>query len=416
MKNKFETIAIHTGNSPDPVTGSISPSIHLTSTFVQDGIGKNKGYDYSRGGNPTRARLEKNIAALEGGFDAIAFASGMAATTALFQGLQKGDHVIVSRNVYGGTYRMATQILKHHGLDFDFVDTRDSKNIENNINPNTKWVFIETPTNPMLEITEIQEVSKICKEHGIKLAVDNTFMSSFGQRPLEFGADCVMHSSTKFIGGHGNSIGGVVTESGRFNWGNGRFPEMTEPVATYNGLRYWENFGEYAFCTKLRSEQLRDLGASLAPMNAFLLIQGLETLPFRMDGHVANAKTVASFLQSHSEVSWVNYAGLESSPHYELANKYMPKGPGAIFTFGVKGGREAGAKFIDSLQLISHLANVGDVRSLVIHPASTTHQQLSDEDLASGGVSADMVRLSVGLEDSDDILWDLDQALEKASS
>ena len=246
--------------------------------------------------------------------------------------------------------------------------------------------------------------------------VDATFATPYLCRPIDFGADIVIHSATKFIGGHGNSIGGVVTESGKFDWGNGRFPGMTEPVATYNGLKYWENFGEYAFCTKLRSEQLRDMGAALAPMNAFLLIQGLETLPFRMDAHVANAKIVASFLESHSEVGWINYAGLESSPHNELANKYMPKGPGAIFTFGVKGGREAGAKFIDSLELVSHLANVGDVRSLVIHPASTTHQQLSDEDLASGGVTADMVRLSVGLEDVDDILWDLDQALVKAAS
>lgn len=306
--------------------------------------------------------------------------------------------------------------LGKFGIEARFVEGDEPESFDAVIDETTKFLYTEIVGNPSGSIADVSVLASVAHSHDIPLVIDATFATPYLCRPIDFGADIVLHSATKFIGGHGNSIGGVVTESGRFNWGNGRFPEMTEPVATYNGLRYWENFGEYAFCTKLRSEQLRDLGASLAPMNAFLLIQGLETLPFRMDGHVANAKTVASFLQSHSEVSWVNYAGLESSPHYELANKYMPKGPGAIFTFGVKGGREAGAKFIDSLQLISHLANVGDVRSLVIHPASTTHQQLSDEDLASGGVSADMVRLSVGLEDSDDILWDLDQALEKASS
>ena len=247
------------------------------------------------------------------------------------------------------------------------------------------------------------------------MVVDGTFATPYLCQPLTHGADIVLHSATKFIGGHGNSIGGVVTESGQFDWGSGRFPQMTEPVDSYNGLKFWENFGEYAFCTKLRAEQLRDIGASMSPINAFLLLQGIETLPFRMDAHVANAQAVAEYLEKHPKVNWVNYAGLVSSQYFDLAQQYLPKGPGAIFTFGVSGGRAAGAKFIESLQVISHLANVGDARTLVIHPASTTHQQLSEEALATGGVSEDMVRISVGLEDLDDIIWDLDQALSKAS-
>jgi len=421
----FKTRAIHAGGGPDASTGARNVPIYQTTSFVfedtrdaADMFALQKfGSIYTRISNPTINAFEERMASLEGGIGSVATSSGMSAEFLTAAALaSSGDSFVTSSAIYGGTHTMFDVSLGRFGIEARFVEGDAPESFDVAIDDTTKFLYTEIVGNPSGAVADVSVLAAVAHSHDIPLVIDATFATPYLCRPIDFGADIVLHSATKFIGGHGNSIGGVVTESGRFNWGNGRFPEMTEPVATYNGLKYWENFGEYAFCTKLRSEQLRDLGASLAPMNAFLLLQGLETLPFRMDAHVANAKTVASFLEKHSEVSWVNYAGLESSPHYEIANKYMPKGPGAIFTFGVKGGREAGSKFIDSLELISHLANVGDVRSLVIHPASTTHQQLSDEDLASGGVSADMVRLSVGLEDVDDILWDLDQALMKASS
>ena len=276
-------------------------------------------------------------------------------------------------------------------------------------------MYTEIVGNPSGSIPDVSAIAEVAHANDLPLVVDATFATPYLCQPLSHGADIVLHSATKFIGGHGNSIGGIVTDSGLFDWGSGRFPQMTEPVESYNDLKFWENFGEYAFCTKLRAEQLRDIGASMAPMNAFLLLQGLETLPFRMDAHVSNAQAVAEHLNQHQAVSWVKYAGLADSRYHALAKRYLPKGPGAIFTFGVKGGREAGARFIESLQVISHLANVGDARTLVIHPASTTHQQLSEEALATGGVTEDMVRISVGLEDLEDIIWDLDQALEKVN-
>jgi len=298
-KKKFETIAIHTGNAPDAVTGSISPSIHLTSTYVQDGIGKNKGYDYSRGGNPTRARLERNIAALEGGCDAIAFASGMAATTALFQGLKKGNHVIVSRNVYGGTYRMATQVLKHHGIDFDFVDTTNVENIKQKIKPETKWVFIETPTNPMLEITDIQAVSLICNESNIKLAVDNTFMSSYGQRPLDYGADCVMHSSTKFISGHSDVLGGVL---------------VAKDEALAERLHFIQKSG----------------GAVPSPFDSWLLLRSVKTMSMRVQRASDNAMVLAKYFESHDSITKTIYPGLASHPQYDIARKQQINPHGEI--------------------------------------------------------------------------------------
>ena len=386
MKKKFETIAIHTGNSPDPVTGSISPSIHLTSTFVQDGIGKNKGYDYSRGGNPTRARLEKNIAALEGGFDAIAFASGMAATTALFQGLQKGDHVIVSRNVYGGTYRMATQVLKHHGLDFDFVDTRDSKNIENNINPNTKWVFIETPTNPMLEITEIQEVSKICKEHGIKLAVDNTFMSSFGQRPLEFGADCVMHSSTKFIGGHSDVIGGILVAK-------------DEDLA--KRLHFIQKSG----------------GAIPSPFDSWLLLRSVKTMSMRVQKASDNAMVLAKYFDSHDSIAKTIYPGLSSHAQHEVAKKQQLT-PGGDVLFGsmisiVFNSKDTLDSFLSQIKLFSLAESLGGVESLMSVPYYMTHADVPKEVKAEMDLVPELLRLAVGVEHIDDLLSDIESALTK---
>ena len=386
MKNKFETIAIHVGNSPDPVTGSISPSIHLTSTFVQDGIGKNKGYDYSRGGNPTRARLEKNIAALEGGFDAIAFASGMAATTALFQGLQKGDHVIVSRNVYGGTYRMATQVLKHHGLDFDFVDTRDSKNIENNINPNTKWVFIETPTNPMLEITEIQEVSKICKEHGIKLAVDNTFMSSFGQRPLEFGADCVMHSSTKFSGGHSDVLGGILVAK-------------DEDLA--KRLHFIQKSG----------------GAIPSPFDSWLLLRSVKTMSMRVQKASDNAMVLAKYFDSHDSIAKTIYPGLSSHAQHEVAKKQQLT-PGGDVLFGsmisiVFNSKDTLDSFLSQIKLFSLAESLGGVESLMSVPYYMTHADVPKEVKAEMDLVPELLRLAVGVEHIDDLLSDIESALTK---
>jgi len=356
------------------------------------------------------------MASLEGGIGSVATASGMSAeflTAAALAG--HGDNLVTSSALYGGTHTLFDVTLSRFGIEARFVDGDNPDAYAKNIDENTKFLYTEIVGNPSGSIPDLAAIAQVAHANDLPLIVDGTFATPYLCQPIHHGADIVLHSATKFIGGHGNSIGGIVTESGRFDWGSGRFPQMTEPVDSYNGLKFWENFGEYAFCTKLRAEQLRDIGASMAPINAFLLLQGLETLPFRMDAHVANAQAVAEHLSEHPVVNWVNYAGLTDSQYHELAKQYLPKGPGAIFTFGVKGGRHAGAKFIESLQVISHLANVGDARTLIIHPASTTHQQLSEEALATGGVTEDMVRISVGLEDLEDIIWDLDQALSKAS-
>tara|TARA_B100001142_G_scaffold321698_1_gene368796 strand:- start:1570 stop:2778 length:1209 start_codon:yes stop_codon:yes gene_type:complete len=374
------------------------------------------GNVYTRISNPTINAFEERIASLEGGIGSVATASGMSAeflTAAALAG--QGDNLVTSSALYGGTHTLFDVTLGRFGIDARFVDGDDPDAYAQSIDENTKFLYTEIVGNPSGSIPDLSAIAEVAHSNNLPLVVDGTFATPYLCQPLTHGADIVLHSATKFIGGHGNSIGGVVTESGQFDWGSGRFPQMTEPVDSYNGLKFWENFGEYAFCTKLRAEQLRDIGASMSPINAFLLLQGIETLPFRMDAHVANAQAVAEHLEKHPKVNWVNYAGLVSSQYFDLAQQYLPKGPGAIFTFGVSGGRAAGAKFIESLQVISHLANVGDARTLVIHPASTTHQQLSEEALATGGVSEDMVRISVGLEDLDDIIWDLDQALSKAS-
>jgi len=373
------------------------------------------GSIYTRLSNPTVNAFEERIASLEGGIGAVATASGMSAeflTAAALAG--SGDNLVTSSALYGGTHTLFDVTLGRFGIDARFVDGDDPDAFAAAIDDNTKFLYTEVIGNPSGSIADLAALGDVAHAHGLPLVVDATFSTPYLCRPMEHGADIVVHSATKFIGGHGTSIGGAIVESGLFDWGSGRFPTMTEPVPSYNGLKFWENFGEYAFCTKLRVEQLRDIGASMSPMNAFLLLQGIETLPVRMDSHVDNAMGVAKFLEAHSAVSWVKYAGLESSPYHSLAERYMPRGPGAIFTFGVRGGRQAGARFIESLQMVSHLANVGDARTLVVHPASTTHQQLSEENLKASGVSADMVRLSIGLEDLDDILWDIDQALAKA--
>ena len=420
----FRTRALHAGGRPDPATGSRAVPIYQSTSFVFEDTAdaadkfalQKYGTIYTRISNPTVNAFEERMASLEGGIGAVATASGMSAeflTAAALAG--QGDNLVTSSALYGGTHTLFDVTLKRFGITARFLDGDDPDAYARNIDEDTKFLYTEIVGNPSGSIPDVSAIAEVAHANDLPLVVDATFATPYLCQPLSHGADIVLHSATKFIGGHGNSIGGIVTDSGLFDWGSGRFPQMTEPVESYNDLKFWENFGEYAFCTKLRAEQLRDIGASMAPMNAFLLLQGLETLPFRMDAHVSNAQAVAEHLSQHQAVSWVKYAGLADSRYHALAKQYLPKGPGAIFTFGVKGGREAGARFIESLQVISHLANVGDARTLVIHPASTTHQQLSEEALATGGVTEDMVRISVGLEDLEDIIWDLDQALEKVN-
>ena len=420
----FRTRALHAGGRPDPATGSRAVPIYQSTSFVFEDTAdaadkfalQKYGTIYTRISNPTVNAFEERMASLEGGIGAVATASGMSAeflTAAALAG--QGDNLVTSSALYGGTHTLFDVTLKRFGITARFVDGDDPDAYARIIVEDTMFLYTESVGNPSGSIPDVSAIAEVAHANDLPLVVDATFATPYLCQPLSHGADIVLHSATKFIGGHGNSIGGIVTDSGLFDWGSGRFPQMTEPVESYNDLKFWENFGEYAFCTKLRAEQLRDIGASMAPMNAFLLLQGLETLPFRMDAHVSNAQAVAEHLNQHQAVSWVKYAGLADSRYHALAKRYLPKGPGAIFTFGVKGGREAGARFIESLQVISHLANVGDARTLVIHPASTTHQQLSEEALATGGVTEDMVRISVGLEDLEDIIWDLDQALEKVN-
>ncbi|MDG2027326.1 MAG: O-acetylhomoserine aminocarboxypropyltransferase/cysteine synthase [Acidimicrobiales bacterium] len=416
----FRTRALHAGGRPDPTTGARAVPIFQTSSYVFEDTDdaadlyalQKYGMIYTRLGNPTTSAFEERIASLEGGIGAVAAASGHAAEFLAVTNLaQAGDHIVASSSLYGGSITMFSNTLARFGIETTFVDADDVDGFAAAINDRTKLVFTETVGNPSGVVADLEALADVAHAAGLPLFVDSTFATPYLCRPIEWGADVIIHSATKFLGGHGTSIGGVVVEAGTFDWGSGRFPNMTEPVASYNGLRWWDNFGEYAFCSKLRAEQLRDVGATLAPFNSFLFLQGIETLPQRMDAHVANAQAVAEWLDADPRVSWVAYAGLPDSPSHALAQKYLPKGPGAVFTFGVVGGREAGQAFIERLQMISHLANVGDAKTLVLHPASTTHQQLTDEQLDAGGVTPDMVRLSVGLEDVDDIIWDLDQAL-----
>jgi O-acetylhomoserine (thiol)-lyase len=373
------------------------------------------GNIYSRIGNPTVAAFEERIASLEGGIGGVAAASGQAAEFLTFSCLvEAGDHIVSSSGLYGGTVTQLDGTLRRFGVDTTFVGEDSVDAYAAAVRPNTKLIYTELIGNPSSRIADLAGLSDLARAHGIPLVVDATTATPYLCRPIEHGADIVLHSATKFLGGHGTTLGGVVVESGEFNWGNGNFPRMTEEVPSYGGLRYWENFGEYAFCTRLRAEQLRDIGAVLSPHSAFLLLQGVETLPQRMDEHVRNAAEVAGWLAGDSRVAWVNYAGLPDHPHHERAKHYLPKGPGAVFSFGLRGGRAAGQRFVESVELCSHLANIGDARTLVIHPGSTTHQQLSDEHLAAGGVTPDLIRISVGIEDVADILWDLDQALAQA--
>ncbi|MEU0509656.1 O-acetylhomoserine aminocarboxypropyltransferase/cysteine synthase family protein [Amycolatopsis sp. NPDC006125] len=419
----FRTRALHAGGSPDPVTGARAVPIYQTTSFVFEDAAdaanlfalQKYGNIYSRIGNPTVAAFEERLASLEGGIGGVATSSGQAAEFLTFAALtEAGDHVVSASGLYGGTVTQLDGTLRRFGVDTTFVAGDSLDDYAAAITDCTRLIFTEVIGNPSGGIADLAGLADLAHSHDIPLVVDATLATPYLCRPIEHGADIVLHSATKFLGGHGTTLGGIVVESGTFDWGNGKFPRMTEVVPSYGGLKYWENFGEYAFCTRLRAEQLRDIGAVLSPHSAFLLLQGVETLPQRMDAHLANAKAVAEFLDADDRVAWVSYAGLPGHKHHELAKKYLPLGPGAVFSFGVKGGRAAGEKFVESVELLSHLANVGDARTLVIHPASTTHQQLSDEQLEAGGVGPDLIRLSVGLEDAEDILWDIDQALTAA--
>ncbi|MGH9039277.1 MAG: O-acetylhomoserine aminocarboxypropyltransferase/cysteine synthase family protein [Acidimicrobiia bacterium] len=420
----FRTRSVHAGGRPDPTTGARAVPIYQTTSFVFEDAAdaadlfalQKYGNIYTRIANPTVASFEERMANLEGAIGAVATASGMAAEFLAVTALAgAGDHIVSSAALYGGTHTMFDVTLRRFGIDVTFVDPADPAAFAAAIRPETKLLYTEIVANPSGVVADVEAIADVAHAENLPLVIDSTLATPYLCRPIEHGADIVIHSATKFIGGHGTTIGGVICESGLFNWGNGKFPHMTESVASYGGLRFWENFGEYAFCTKVRVEQLRDLGPAMSPFSAFLLLQGLETLALRMEAHVANAQSLASWLAQHPAVSWVRYSGLPDSPSHALARKYLPKGPGAVFSFGVKGGREAGVASIEGVEVASHLANIGDTRTLVIHPASTTHQQLSDEALVACGVPPDLIRISVGIEDPDDIKWDLDRALTKAA-
>jgi O-acetylhomoserine (thiol)-lyase len=418
----FNTRQLHEGYTPDPVTGSRAVPIYQTTAYDLQSTDRaarlfalqESGNIYTRISNPTSNVFEKRVASLEGGIGALEVGSGHAAqATAILTICEAGDHIVSTSTLYGGTVTQFKYTFPKLGITVTLVDPSDPENFRRAIQPNTKIIYGETISNPLGNIFPFDEVSKIAQEHGIPLMIDNTFATPYLCRPFEWGADIVTHSTTKFIGGHGTTLGGVIVDSGKFDWRkSGRFKNFTEPDPAYHHVVYADDFGPQAFISKARAGILRDLGTTQQPIASWFLIQGLETLSLRMERHVQNAKRAAEFLENHPNVKWVSYAGLPSHPDHERAKKYLPKGTGAVLGFGVKGGREAGAKFIDNLQLFSHVANIGDTRSLAIHPASTTHSQLSDEEQTAAGVSPDFIRLSIGLEDIEDILWDLNQALE----
>lgn len=417
------TLAVHAGQSPDPTTGSRAVPIYQTTSYVfhdADHAGRLFGLQefgniYTRIMNPTTDVFEKRVAALEGGAAALATASGQAAITLALTTLAgSGDEIISSASLYGGTYNLFHHTFPRLGIKVHFVDADDFDAIRSAITPRTRAIYAETLGNPKLDVIDLERIAAIAHEHGIPLVVDNTIPSPALLRPIEWGADIVIHSATKFLGGHGTSIAGVIVDAGRFDWASGRFSEFTEPDPSYHGLSFAQAFGPLAFILKARVQGLRDTGAALSPFNAFLLLQGIETLALRLERHSANALAVARHLEQHPLVEWVNYPGLSSSRYYDRAQKYLPQGRGALLTFGIRGGYEAGKKFIDALQLFSLVANIGDAKSLVIHPASTTHQQLTTEEQIAAGVTPELVRLSIGIEDIRDILLDLDQALAQS--
>lgn len=414
----FETRMLHAGQIPDPYVGSRAVPIYQTTSYVFEDTAeaahlfelKQYGNIYSRISNPTTAVLEERLASLEGGTGSVAVASGMAAQFGTIMTLcSPGDEIVASNQLYGGSMTQLTHTLKKLDIKVNFVDPTNLDQWQTAITAKTRLLFVETIGNPLGMIADLEALGTLSKQSGVALAVDNTFATPYLCRPIEWGATIVIHSATKFIGGHGTSIGGAVVDSGDFDFSG--YPNIAESSLSYHGLKFYDTFGHYGFLMKLRAETVRDTGACISPFNSFLLLQGLETLSLRMDRHVTNARTIAEFLSNHEKVEKVHYAGLPSHPQHELAMKLMPKGAGAVFSFEIKGGREAGRQFIEKLELFSHLANVGDAKSLVIHPASTTHQQLSDEELLAGGVSPGLIRLSVGLETVEDLIWDLDQAL-----
>lgn len=420
----FETRMLHAGHIPDAVTGARAVPIYQTTSYVFDSPDKaaqlfelkQYGNIYTRINNPTTAIFEERMASLENGTGALATSSGMAAQfNTIMTLLRPGDELVASSHLYGGTYTQFEHTLKQLSIKVHFVDPTDIKNWEAAITPKTRALYGETIGNPKGSILDIEKISALANHHGIPLIVDNTFASPYLCRPLDFGATIVVHSATKFIGGHGSSIGGVIVESGQFDYSN--FTSIADATPAYHNLKFYETFGEYGFLMKARAVTLRDTGGCISPFNAFMLIQGLETLSLRMERHVQNAQAIAEFLNANPQVEWVNYAGLKDNPYHSLAQKYVPKGPGAVFAFGLKKGtgdiREKGKQFIESLELFSHVANVGDARSLVIHPASTTHQQLSDAELEKAGVGPELIRFSIGLETIDDLIWDLENAFHQ---
>ncbi len=421
----IETLCLHAGQIPDPATGARAAPIYQTTSFVFDSADhaaslfnlQTFGNVYSRISNPTVAVFEERMAALENGRAALATATGQAAEVVAILTLARGgDHIVSASTLYGGTHTLLGVNLAKLGVETTFVHPDDPENFRRAIRPGkTKLLYAETLGNPLINIVDIEALAAIAHEAKIPLVVDNTVPSPYLCRPFEFGADIVVHSATKYLGGHGTTMGGAVVESGKFDWGNGNFPEFTTPSPGYHGVIFHETFGDFGYTMKARMEVMRTFGPALAPLNAWLLLQGIESLPVRMDRHCANALAVAKFLQNHRQVAWVNYPGLPGSRYHALAQKYLPRGASGLLNFGVKGGARAGEKFIEAAQFMSHLANIGDAKTLIIHPASTTHRQMSDEDQLKAGVTPDMIRMSVGIESLDDILWDIDQALGEAA-
>lgn len=426
----FDTLQLHAGQVPDPATGARAVPIYQTTSFVFKNFEAAKaisaveefGFDYTRITNPTNEVLENRIAALEGGSGALAVASGSAATAySILNITHAGDEVVAAKTLYGGSFNLFVNTLPKHGVRTRLVDPADPENFRRALTDKTRALFVETIGNPDINIIDFEAVARIAEAAGIPLIVDNTFGTPYLFRPFDYGANVSVHSATKYIGGHGTSIGGLIVDGGNFNWANGRFPDFTTPDPAYSNFVHWEKWGNYpgagniAYIIKARLHYLRDFGACMSPFNAFLFLQGLETLSFRLQKAVANARRIAEFLEIHPRVEWVNYPGLSSSPYHALAQKYLPKGPGSILTFGVKGGLEQAKRFIEALTLFSFLANVGDSKSLVVHPATVTHGQLTEEEQRLAGVRPEQIRFSVGTEDIDDLLWDIEQAFEKTA-
>jgi len=421
----FDTLQLHAGQVPDPTTGARAVPIYQTTSFVfkdfehAAGISSanEPGYDYTRIVNPTNEVLENRIATLEGGVGALALASGSAATAySILNITHTGDEIVSAKTLYGGTFNLFVNTFPKHGIRTTLVDPNNPENFRRAITDRTRALFVETIGNPDINIIDFEAVARIAEQNGIPLIVDNTFGTPFLFRPFDYGANISVHSATKYIGGHGTSIGGLLVDGGNFNWANGKYPDFTTPDPAYSNFIHWDKWGNQAFIVTARLHYLRDFGACMSPFNAFLLLQGLETLSFRLQKQIASTQAIARYLAAHQQVEWVNYPGLPTSPHYQLAQKYLPKGPGAIFTFGIKGGLERAKRFIESLKIFSFLANVGDSKSLVVHPATVTHGQLTEAEQRLAGVKPEQIRLSIGTEDLDDLLWDIEQAFKRSAN